>query len=138
MPDIMRCCCNCWAAADRTVDRTHEQILEHLGVVGIDRLGLDRDLDDLERAGGLDRDRAAAGGVLDELRLQLLLSDLHLLLHLAELGHHLLGIDLRHRFGSSISRASNVCFTWVRNSSSDRVGWCSASSLVRGLRLGIV
>ena len=35
---------------DRAVDGRDEQVLQHLGVVGVDRLGLDRDVGDLERA----------------------------------------------------------------------------------------
>src|SRR3954468_2742813 len=53
----------------RTVERRDQQVLEHLRVVRVDCLGLDRDLAALQRTGDLDGDRAAARRVLDVLGL---------------------------------------------------------------------
>src|SRR5207248_7313767 len=58
--------------------------------------------------------------VLDVGGLQLLLCLLHLLLHLAELGHHLVRVDLGH-VRSSISRASNFSLSSVSRSFSSSV-----------------
>src|SRR6185437_4485513 len=112
---------------DRAVHRRDEQVLQHLRVVGVDGLRLDLDVDDLERAGRLHRHGAPPGAVLDERRLQLLLRLGHLLLHLAQLGHHLLRVDLGH-LRSSISRASNFSLSSVSSSfSSIGSGSCSAA-----------
>src|SRR5207248_7222418 len=58
---------------DRLVDRGHDHVLEHLDVLGIDGVGVDLDLADLEPAGDLDLHHAAAGAGLDDLGLELLL-----------------------------------------------------------------
>src|SRR4029079_13558878 len=53
--------------AERLVHGGEHEVLEELRVVGVDRLGVDRDLRDLAGAGRLDGDHAAAGRGLDRL-----------------------------------------------------------------------
>ena len=88
--------------AEHLVDRRHDHVLQHLDVLRVDRLGLDREGEDLLLAVGLDRDHAAAGGGLVLPRLQLL--DLgELFLHLLGLLEHLLHVSAGH------SRESASC-----------------------------
>ena len=86
--------------AQRLVDRRGHEVLEHLDVLGVDRVGVDGDRLDAQVAGRDDLDHAAAGGRLDALLLERLL---RLLLR----GHHLLGL-LEHlrRFGGCGIRLS--------------------------------
>src|SRR5215217_86099 len=84
--------------AQRLVDRGHDHVLQHLDVLGVDGVGVDRERLELEVAAHRDLDHAAAGRSLDELVLELLLSGQHLFLHLlrllqqrsevGRLGHH--------------------------------------------------
>ena len=73
------------ADCERRVHRGEHEVLERLGILGVDRFLLDLDLGDLAGAGRLDDDGAAAGGSLDDLVLHLVLRLLHLLLHLLRL-----------------------------------------------------
>ena len=59
--------------ADRLVDRGGDHVLKQLGVLGVDRVGRDRDLAQRHVAGHRHLDHAAAGAGLDGLVLQLLL-----------------------------------------------------------------
>ncbi len=55
----------------RVVDRGHDEVLEHLDVVGVDRRRVDRDADELLLAGDRRADDAAAGRAVDDGRLEL-------------------------------------------------------------------
>src|SRR5919107_507950 len=74
------------------VDGGEHHVLEQVRIVGVDRLGRDRDRLDGEVPGDLDLDHPAARGGLDLLVLELLLRLHHLLLHLLDLPHHLLHV----------------------------------------------
>src|SRR3954471_4341480 len=78
--------------AHALVDRGEDHVLQQLGIVGVDRVGRDRDRLDHEVAGHLDLDHPAARGGLDLLVLELLLRLEHVLLHLLDLLHHLLHV----------------------------------------------
>src|SRR5262245_1081650 len=52
---------------ERLVDRRLDHVGEHLGLLGVDRLGVDRDLAEGEIAAHLDLDHPAAGARLDYL-----------------------------------------------------------------------
>ena len=93
--------------AERLVDRRGHHVLKQLRVVRIDRLGRNLDLDDLERAGRLDRHHPAARGGFDRLVLQFLLGLGHLGLHLLRLLHQLVQI---HCHGSSFRRWRRSAF----------------------------
>src|SRR5919204_175749 len=88
-----------------------DHVLQQLGIVGIDRLGRDRDRLDHEIARDLDGDHPAARRGLDLLVLELLLGSHHVLLHLLDLLEHLLHVGrLRHQacpFRSSDSGSSS-------------------------------
>src|ERR687898_1166088 len=79
--------------AQALVDGGGDQVAEHLDVVGVERVGVDRDR--LHRLVTLDpgRDHAAAGRPLDDLLGQLGLGVLHLPLHLLQLLEHLVGVE---------------------------------------------
>jgi hypothetical protein len=62
--------------------RGHDQVLEHLDLVRVDRARVDLDVADLLGAGDHDAHRAAPGGRLDRGLLELLLRLRHLRLHL--------------------------------------------------------
>src|SRR5262249_26045134 len=64
---------------ERLVDSCRDHVGEQLGVVGVDRLRVDLDLQDLAARGRGDLDRAAAGGRRDGLAGGLLLQALELL-----------------------------------------------------------
>src|SRR5215218_7872700 len=117
--------------AQRLVDRGHDHVLEHLDVLGVDGVGVDRERLELEVAAHRDLDHAAAGGRLDELVLELLLRGHHLFLHLLRLLQQ--GSDvgrLGHHDSSSAgsSSASNSRMKASTSSSSESAGavWCSA------------
>ena len=115
--------------AQRLVDRRGHEVLQHLDVLGIDGVGVDRDRLQAQVAGRDDLHHPAAGGRLDALLLQRLLG-------LLLLGHHLLGLLehlvqvrwLRHQAVSSggasgmISSASNSVTKRATHSSSVRGG----------------
>src|SRR5215217_420444 len=79
--------------AQALVDGRGDQVAEHLDVVGVERVGVDRHR--LHRLVALDpgRDHAAAGRPLDDLLGQLGLGVLHLPLHLLQLLEHLVGVE---------------------------------------------
>src|SRR5439155_16562213 len=107
--------------------------LEKLDVLGgrrvaaPDRIGIDRDLFQLQVTGHLHLDHAAAGGGLDHLVFELVLRLHHVSLHLLDLLHHLVEIGLRHsppyserslELSSSRSSASNIALNCCIASSS--------------------
>src|SRR5215211_7889671 len=79
--------------AQALVDGGGDQVAEHLDVVGVERVRVDRHR--LHRLVALDpgRDHAAAGRPLDDLLGQLGLGVLHLPLHLLQLLEHLVGVE---------------------------------------------
>ena len=77
--------------ADGVVDRRDHEVLQHLDIGRVHGGRIDGDADDLLLAGDRRRDDPAAGGPVDDRRLQLGLDAQHLLLHL--LGHPL---QIRH------------------------------------------
>src|SRR5215212_6214956 len=102
--------------AKRLVDRRQHHVLEHVDVLGVYRVGVDRHLAQLEVARHLDGDHPAAGARLHDLVLELLLRLRHLLLHLLGLTHELVEVGLLGHLGhsspggvssSKISRAPN-------------------------------
>src|ERR1051325_924523 len=103
------------------VDRGHDEVLQHLHVVGIDGVLLDDDAEEVLRAvhGGLDH--ATAGAAFDA---QLGHAALHLLLHLLDLLQHLLGIHFAF-LASTISPPR--CFLKACTMGSSRSGDCVAS-----------
>src|SRR5205085_8023614 len=119
--------------ADRLVDRGQDHVLKELGVGGIDRLGIDRQLQEPQIAAHLDLHHPAAGARLDHLVLELFLGLHHLALPLPHLLHHRVQIQpsgpaSRHAAPSSSvsnSSASNSDFSRSINSSSLS---CSSSS----------
>ena len=119
--------------ADRLVRRGGDHVLEQLGVLGVDRLGVDDDGLHDEVAADLDGDHPAAGGGLDLLVLELLLRRQHVLLHLLDLLHHLLHVRLGHQAGpwgsgsGTISSASNSCTMRATSSSPASSGGRSGS-----------
>ena len=123
--------------AHRLVDRGHDHVLEHLDVLGVDRVRVDRELLELEVAGHHDLDHAAAGGRLDALVLEPLLRLHHLLLHLLRLLEQGVEVRLGHQDSSSAgsSSASNSRMKRSMSSSSERVGvavaWGSSCSSAR-------
>ena len=87
----------------RLSDRRDHEVLQHLDVLGIDRLGLDGERGDLllavcRSADGTASDARGEGGLLD-----LLLSLRHLLLHLHEL---LLHLHLLRRLSRAVREAA--------------------------------
>src|SRR5688500_18152753 len=106
--------------AERLVEGGKDEVLEELDVFGVDRVRIDRHLDDLELSRHHDLDRAAAGGRFDALVLQLLLRLRHLGLHLLDLLEHLVHVRrLRHRqVPSSSSKTSSALNSAFRRSSS--------------------
>ena len=79
--------------ADALVDRGHDHVLKELGILGIDRLGVDRDLEQAHVAAHLELHHAAAGAGVDDLVLQPLLGLVHLGLHLLGLLHHRVQVE---------------------------------------------
>src|SRR5215217_7293416 len=79
--------------AQALIDGGGDQVAEHLDVVGVERVGVDRDR--RHRLVALDpgRDHAAPGRALDDLLGQLGLGVLHLPLHLLQLLQHLVGVE---------------------------------------------
>ena len=77
-------------AAHGLVDGSHDHVLEHLDVLGIERLGVDLERGDLHLAVDGDLDHAAAGRGVDRGLGEVVLHGRELLLHLARLLHHLL------------------------------------------------
>src|SRR4051794_35120648 len=114
------------AVTQRLVHRSGDDVGEQLRVVGIDRLRVDLDLDDVAAGGRRHLHRPAARARGHRLAGGLLLHALELLLHL----HRLLG-ELRevhvHRYSSS--RASNVLF--ISSTISSSVAGRSASAAGR-------
>ena len=86
IPPIFEPASSC-AARRRLVDRGLDHLGQHLGLLGVDRLGVDRDLAQGQVAAHLHLDHAAAGAGLDHLVFELLLRLQHLLLHLLRLFH---------------------------------------------------
>ena len=123
--------------AQRLVDRGHHHVLQHLDVVGVDRVGVDRERLELEVAAHRDLHHAAAGRGLDDLVLQLLLGGEHLLLHLlrllqqgsevGRLGHH-------DSSSAGSSSASNSRMKASTSSSSDSSGGARGARLRRPAR----
>ena len=122
--------------AQRLVDRGEDHVLQHLDVLGVDRVGVDRQRLQLEVAGHHDLDHAPAGRRLDPLVLELLLRGHHLFLHLLGLLEQ--GSDvgrLGHQDSSSAgsSSASNSRMNVSMSSSSESGtavsdAWWSSSS----------
>ena len=112
--------------AERLVDRREDHVREELGVVGVDRPGVDRDRDHLARAVCLHRHHPAPGGSLDDLGRGLLLGLDELFLHALRLAEHLVHVEAH---SSSTSRASKVSFSVEMKSSSD-FGSSSSGRLV--------
>ena len=82
-------------AADGLVDSSHNHVLQHIDVLGIERIGVNSEVDELHLAVDSHLDHAAAGRGVDGLGLEVLLRGGKLLLHLASLLHHLLhGVKL--------------------------------------------
>ena len=79
--------------AQALVDRGLHHLGEHLGVLGIDRLGVDDDLAQGQVAAHLHLDHAAAGAGLDHLVLERLLRLQHLVLHLLRLFHQRIDVE---------------------------------------------
>src|SRR5918992_455010 len=102
--------------AHRLVHGCEHHVGEELGVVGVDRLGRDLDLGDLERASRLHGHHAAARGRLDRLLRELLLGTRHLRLHVLHLLKHL--VHVHGAAHSSTSWASNRSFIRATNLSS--------------------
>ena len=110
---------------ERLVDRGEDHVLQHLDVLGVDRVGLDLERLELEVARHDDLDHAAAGRGLDALVLELLLRGHHVFLHLLRLLEQRVrlggwGIRTPPRAGSS--SASNSRLNCSTSSSSERVG----------------
>ena len=80
-------------SADPLVDRRHDHVLEQLGILGVDGLGVDRDLEQAHVAAHLELHHAAARAGIDDLVLQPLLGLVHLGLHLLGLLHHRVQIE---------------------------------------------
>ena len=100
------CSASSWALRRASFIAAEHHLAEDLGVLGIERRGVDPDLADLQVAAHLHEHRAAARGGLDDLLAQLLLGELHVLLHLLDLGHHLLHVGpLRGCLGISALRS---------------------------------
>src|SRR6187200_1225582 len=110
---------------ERLVHAREHQVGETFGILRIDDLRGDRDLDDLARPARLYLDHPASDGSLDGLASQFVLCLRHLLLHLLHLLEHLVHVHLGH---SSTSRASNVVFMREMMSSSLAGPSLSASS----------
>ena len=85
--------------ADRLVDRGEDHVLEQLGVLGVDRLGVDRDLEQAQVAAHLHLHHPAAGARLDGLVLELLLRLGHLGLHLLGLLHQRVEVETTRALG---------------------------------------
>jgi hypothetical protein len=66
------------------------------------RRGVYPDLADLQVAADLHHHRTAAGRGLDDLLAELLLGELHVLLHLLDLGHHLLHVGHARLLGHAL------------------------------------
>src|SRR5262249_61554925 len=75
--------------AERFVAGGHHEVLQHLGLVLVDDLGVDLDRNDLLLAVGLDRHHAAARRGLDLLLADLFLERGHLLLEALGLLHEI-------------------------------------------------
>ena len=86
---------------------TADQVAEHLDVVGVERVRVDRDR--LHRLVALDpgRHHAAAGRPLDDLLGQLGLGVLHLALHLLQLLEHL--VEVETTLGMPIAAVPSSC-----------------------------
>src|SRR5207302_4932842 len=95
-------------------------VLEHLDVLGIDRLGIDRDRLHDQVAGHLDRDHAPACRGLHHLVLERLLGGEHVLLHLLGLLEDLLHVRLGHQPLTSPSLGSSSKTSSASNSSMKR------------------
>src|SRR3989440_745358 len=84
-------------SSHRLADRGHDQILEHLDVVGVDHVGRDPHRLDVARARHHGGYFPAAGGTFDQRGGQLVLRRGHVGLHLLHLAHHLVELLLvRH------------------------------------------
>ena len=120
-PPIFWAASSCAARSPSLTAREHH-VGEQLGVVGVDRGGVDADLLDDQRAAHAHADHAAAGRGLDLGRRQLLLRARHVGLHLLDLPEHLLHVGLGHQPSSSSlpgsSSAPNSSFKRATSSSS--------------------
>ncbi len=116
--------------AHRLVDRRHDHVLQHLDVLGVDRVGVDLERLELEVAAHHDLDHAAAGGRLDLLVLELLLRGHHVGLHLLGLlqqGVQVRGLGHQDSSSAGSSSASNSRMKVSMSSSSDRGATSSRS-----------
>ena len=121
--------------AERLVGRREDEVLEHLDVVGIHGLGVDRQRLDAHVAAHHDLDHPAAGRRLDPFGLERLLRLLLRGHHLLRLLEHRLQVRwLGHQFCDSsvssgtISSASNSALKRSTSSSSERTGALGAQS----------
>src|SRR5919112_5524478 len=111
--------------AQRLVERGGDHVLEHLDVLGVDRVGVDRQRLYAHVAREHDPDHAAAGGRLDGLGLELLLRLLLLGEHRLGLLEHLVEVGrLGHQVDSSSGgRTSASNSSTKRLTSSSSVSW---------------
>src|SRR5687767_1323728 len=111
--------------AQTLVHGGHDQVLQHLHVVGVDRPGVDRDRLESAGPGHHGFDDPAAHGSLHGLSRQPLLRGHHVGLHLLNLLHHLVHLVLAGHDGHSLTvslsmLAPNVSMTRLTGESTPR------------------
>src|SRR4051794_190035 len=106
--------------AQRLVDGGEDGVLEHLDVLGVDRVRVDGDRLDRELARRDDLDHAPARRGLDAFVLEGLLRRHHVLLHLLDLLEHLLHVGLGRHQGVSSGSGSDSGRISASNSSTKR------------------
>src|SRR2546423_2900764 len=105
-------------SSHRLADRRHDQILEHLDVVGVDHVGRDPHRLDVAGARHHGGHLPAAGGTFDQRGGQVVLRRGHVGLHLLHLAHHLVELLLvRHVWPDSVGGADEGGrHSWWRSS----------------------
>ena len=112
MPPMRLAASSC-AERNSLVDRRGDHVLQHLGVLGVDRLRVDLDLAQLHVAGHGHLDHPPTRAGLDDLVLELLLRLGHLSLHLLGLLEDLIHVGPLGHQPASLSRASSSGTTSV-------------------------